>query len=275
MGQTVNLLSSTSVVRIHLPPPAQKFSPPFRFRLRRKLHSGGNFFAFHRDSLRWTRGGETGDGRTTPPFRFRLRRKRCAGGNFCAAVGGSAALRMRHPPCGDFAFHRDSLRWTRGGETGDGRTTPPFRFRLRRKRCAGGNFFVLAAEFRKAHGEAENTAEPKKRGRPLHAGRTPTTNNVMKFSQPPQSGRRSDCSPKTSRKDIPLLAYDFLWPGGFCFAAVIIRRARGGDWPKGPGEAGLDRESGAPLRRTGGSSRHTMMRQGIRGVPSGHALRAG
>ena len=58
MGQTVNLLSSTSVVRIHLPPPAQKFPPPFRFRLRRKLHSGGNFFAFHRDSLRWTRGGE-------------------------------------------------------------------------------------------------------------------------------------------------------------------------------------------------------------------------
>ena len=57
MGQTVNLLSLTSVVRIHLPPPAQKFPPPFRFRLRRKLHSGGNFFAFHRDSLRWTRGG--------------------------------------------------------------------------------------------------------------------------------------------------------------------------------------------------------------------------
>ena len=41
---------------------AQKFPPPFRFRLRRKLHSGGDFFAFHRDSLRWTRGGkETGD----------------------------------------------------------------------------------------------------------------------------------------------------------------------------------------------------------------------
>ena len=57
MGQTVNLLSLTSVVRIHLPPPAQKFPPPFRFRLRRKLHSGGNFFTFHRDSLRWTRGG--------------------------------------------------------------------------------------------------------------------------------------------------------------------------------------------------------------------------
>ena len=37
--------------------PAQKFPPPFRFRLRRKLHSGGNFFAFRRDSLRWTRGG--------------------------------------------------------------------------------------------------------------------------------------------------------------------------------------------------------------------------
>ncbi len=37
--------------------PAQKFPPPFRFRLRRKLHSGGNFFAFRCDSLRWTRGG--------------------------------------------------------------------------------------------------------------------------------------------------------------------------------------------------------------------------
>ena len=37
--------------------PAQKFPPPFRFRLCRKLHCGGNFFALHRDSLRWTRGG--------------------------------------------------------------------------------------------------------------------------------------------------------------------------------------------------------------------------
>ena len=46
-----------SWVRIPPAPPAQKFPPPFRFRLRRKLHSGGNFFAFHRDSLRWTRGG--------------------------------------------------------------------------------------------------------------------------------------------------------------------------------------------------------------------------
>ena len=42
--------------------PAQKFPPPLRFRLCRKLHSGGDFFAFHRDSLRWTRGRkETGD----------------------------------------------------------------------------------------------------------------------------------------------------------------------------------------------------------------------
>ncbi len=40
-----------------LVPPAQKFPPPFRFRLRRKLHSGGNFFAFRRDPLRWAHGG--------------------------------------------------------------------------------------------------------------------------------------------------------------------------------------------------------------------------
>ena len=43
-------------------PPAQEFPPPLRFRLRRKLRSGGNFFAFGPDSLRWTRGREgTGD----------------------------------------------------------------------------------------------------------------------------------------------------------------------------------------------------------------------
>ena len=34
----------------------QKFPPPFRFRLRRKLHSGGNFFASNRDPLRWAHG---------------------------------------------------------------------------------------------------------------------------------------------------------------------------------------------------------------------------
>ena len=56
MGQTVNLLSTTSVVRIHLPPPAQKFPPPFRFRLCRKLHCGGNFFAFNRGPRCWVRG---------------------------------------------------------------------------------------------------------------------------------------------------------------------------------------------------------------------------
>jgi len=59
----MNLFASErSRVRISSGPPAQEFPPPFRFRLRRKLHSGGDFFAFHRDSLRWTRGGkETGD----------------------------------------------------------------------------------------------------------------------------------------------------------------------------------------------------------------------
>ncbi len=41
--------------------PTQKFPPPLRFRLCRKLRYGGNFFAFGHDSLRWIRGrGETG-----------------------------------------------------------------------------------------------------------------------------------------------------------------------------------------------------------------------
>ena len=36
---------------------AQKFPPSFRFRLRRKLHCGGSFFAFRREPLGWVRGG--------------------------------------------------------------------------------------------------------------------------------------------------------------------------------------------------------------------------
>ncbi len=35
---------------------ALKIPSPFRFRLRRKLHSGGIFFASNRDPLRWARG---------------------------------------------------------------------------------------------------------------------------------------------------------------------------------------------------------------------------
>ena len=45
-------------VRFPSPAPAQKFPPPFRFRLRRKLHSGGNFFSFGPDSP------DSGPGRT-------------------------------------------------------------------------------------------------------------------------------------------------------------------------------------------------------------------
>ena len=55
------VLARVPWVRIPPAAPAQEFPPPFRFRLRRKLHYGGNSFAFRRDSLRWTRGGE-GDG---------------------------------------------------------------------------------------------------------------------------------------------------------------------------------------------------------------------
>ena len=48
-------------VRVPPPAPAQKFPPSLRFRLRRKLRYGGNFFAFGPDSPRWIRGrGETG-----------------------------------------------------------------------------------------------------------------------------------------------------------------------------------------------------------------------
>ena len=48
MGQTVNLLSSTSVVRIHLPPPAQKFPFPLRFPPEgRKAPPDGEFLRFH------------------------------------------------------------------------------------------------------------------------------------------------------------------------------------------------------------------------------------
>ena len=48
--------SDTVWVRVPPPAPAQKFPPPLRFRLRRKLRYGGNFFAFGRDSLRWIPG---------------------------------------------------------------------------------------------------------------------------------------------------------------------------------------------------------------------------
>ena len=51
--------------------PAQKFPPPLRFRLRRKLRSGGNFFAFGRESLRWIPGrGKNGGhiSRFSDPF---------------------------------------------------------------------------------------------------------------------------------------------------------------------------------------------------------------
>ena len=56
--------------------PAQKFPPPLRFRLRRKLRYGGNFFAFGRDSLRWIpgRGGARG------------------------GISGSSGLSGSHPP---------------------------------------------------------------------------------------------------------------------------------------------------------------------------------
>ncbi|MCI9650018.1 hypothetical protein [Oscillibacter sp.] len=50
------LITRRSQVQVLSPQPARKFSPPFRFRLCRKLHCGGNFFAFALDSLRWTRG---------------------------------------------------------------------------------------------------------------------------------------------------------------------------------------------------------------------------
>ena len=46
-----------------------------------------------------------------PPLCFRLCRKLRFGGNFCVAVGGYAALRIRHPPCEGFAFGREPLRW--------------------------------------------------------------------------------------------------------------------------------------------------------------------
>ena len=52
----IGLITRRSQVQVLSPQPAQKFSPPFRFRLCRKLHCGGNFFAFAPDSLRWTRG---------------------------------------------------------------------------------------------------------------------------------------------------------------------------------------------------------------------------
>ena len=45
-------------VRVPPPAPAQEFPTPFRFRLRRKLHSVGNSFAFDRGPLRWVRGRE-------------------------------------------------------------------------------------------------------------------------------------------------------------------------------------------------------------------------
>nr|WP_325221067.1 recombinase family protein [uncultured Oscillibacter sp.] len=57
-----------------------------------------------------------------PPFRFRLCRKLHAGGNFCVAAGGFAALRIRHPPCGGFAFRPQTHRWFAGG--GDGGCFP-------------------------------------------------------------------------------------------------------------------------------------------------------
>ena len=61
-GLTRNqFVSNHTWVRIPPAAPAQKFPPPLRFRLRRKLRYGGNFFAFGHDSLRWIRGrGETG-----------------------------------------------------------------------------------------------------------------------------------------------------------------------------------------------------------------------
>lgn len=46
-----------SSFKLPVAPPSQKFPPPFRFRLCRKLHSGGNFFPFPRDPLRWACGG--------------------------------------------------------------------------------------------------------------------------------------------------------------------------------------------------------------------------
>ena len=47
-------------VRVPPPAPAQKFPPSLRFRLRRKLRYGGNFFAFRPRTLRWFAGGEDG-----------------------------------------------------------------------------------------------------------------------------------------------------------------------------------------------------------------------
>ena len=47
--------------------PLPEIPPPFRFRLRRKLRSGGDFFAFRRGPLRWIPGGgKTGDARNIP-----------------------------------------------------------------------------------------------------------------------------------------------------------------------------------------------------------------
>ena len=55
MTDSKSVGSDTVWVRVPPPAPAQKFPPPFRFRLCRKLPSGGNFFAFGPDSLRWIR----------------------------------------------------------------------------------------------------------------------------------------------------------------------------------------------------------------------------
>ena len=57
-------------VRLPYPAPAQKFPPLFRFRLRRKLHCGGNFFAFASDSLRWTRGRAGWERRRQPVWKI-------------------------------------------------------------------------------------------------------------------------------------------------------------------------------------------------------------
>ena len=47
-------------VRVPPPAPVQKFPPSLRFRFRRKLRDGGNFFVFGPDSLRWIRVREEG-----------------------------------------------------------------------------------------------------------------------------------------------------------------------------------------------------------------------
>ena len=84
MGQTVNLLSLTSVVRIHLPPPAQKFPLPLRFPPEgRKASPDGEFLRFHLRTallgsqvifLRGTRDGGffVGPDRLVRPFLFRV-----------------------------------------------------------------------------------------------------------------------------------------------------------------------------------------------------------